>query len=131
VTAHVLVRVAGILGGLCWVVRTFLESAGGPTAAIDALRYGGLALLVMALLGIGAELVSGLVALRVVVALCLVALAWAVTSFLHHQYTDRYVDAVLGALMVVYCSAGILLRRRHAGDDQGHRPHRSPGAHAA
>ena len=85
---------------------------------IDALHYGGLALLVIALLGIGAGLVSGLMALRVVVAICLVALAAAVVSFLHEQYADRSVDGILGGLMVVYCVIGLLVRRgRTPGDD--------------
>ncbi len=78
---------------------------------IDALHYGGLALLVIALLGIGGGLVSGLMALRVVVAICLVALAAAVVSFLHEQYADRIVDGILGGLMVVYCVIGLLVRR--------------------
>ena len=66
VVAHCLVvsltslaRVAGILGGLCWIARAILDDGDGPTAVIDALHYGGLALLVIALLGIGAGLVSG------------------------------------------------------------------------
>jgi len=125
VVAHCLVvsltslaRVAGILGGLCWIARAILDDGDGPTAVIDALHYGGLALLVIALLGIGAGLVSGLMALRVVVAICLVALAAAVVSFLHEQYSDRLVDGILGGLMVVYCVIGLLVRRgRTPGDD--------------
>jgi uncharacterized membrane protein YfcA len=138
VVAHCLVvsptslaRVAGILGGLCWIGRAVLDDGDGPTGLIDALHYAGLALLVIALLGIGAGLVSGLVALRVVVALCLVALAAAVVSFLHQQYSDRAVDGILGGLMVLYCVTGILVRRRRHNDDDPAAPHRSRGAHAA
>ncbi|HRD64260.1 MAG TPA: hypothetical protein PL137_25390, partial [Nocardioides sp.] len=69
----------------------------GPASLINALHYGGVALLVLALLGIGAGLVSGLPALRVLVAICLVALAWALLEFLHQQFSDRWVDGVLGA----------------------------------
>ena len=138
VVAHCLVvsltslaRVAGILGGLCWIARALLDDGDGPTAVIDALHYGGLALLVIALLGIGAGLVSGLMALRVVVAICLVALAAAVVSFLHEQYSDRLVDGILGGLMVVYCVIGLLVRRgRTPGDDTPESRH-SRGAHAA
>ena len=60
-------------------------------------------------------------ALRVVVAICLVALAAAVVSFLHEQYADRSVDGILGALMVVYCvdrppgAPGPTARRRRPG----------------
>ena len=70
--------------------------------------YAGLALLTLALLGIGAGLVSGLLLLRVVVAVCLVALGAAVLSFLHQEYVDRSVDGILGGLMVVYCAVGAL-----------------------
>ena len=127
----ILARVAGILGGLCWIGRAVLDDGDGPASVIDALHYGGLALLVIALLGIGAGLVSGLVALRVVVAVCLVALAAAVLSFLHQQYVDRTVDGILGGLMVVYCVVG-LVRRRRAGDGTAEPPpRRSSGSHAA
>ena len=102
-----------------------------PRPLIDALHYGGLALLVIALLGIGGGLVSGLMALRVVVAICLVALAAAVLSFLHEQYADRTVDGVLGALMVLYCTIGILVRRGRSPDDGAPESRHSRGAHAA
>jgi hypothetical protein len=139
VVAHCLVvsptslsRIAGILGGLCWIGRAVLDDGDGPTSLIDGLHYGGLALLVIALLGIGAGLVSGLVALRVVVAICLVALAAAVVSFLHHQYADRSVDGILGGLMVVYCAVGLLARRGRASEDHDReRRHHSRGSHAA
>ena len=52
--------------------RAILDNGDGPISVIDGLHYGGLALLVIALLGIGGGLVSGLMALRVVVAICLV-----------------------------------------------------------
>jgi hypothetical protein len=127
-----LARAAGILGGLCWMGRAILDTGDGPAAVINALHYGGLGLLVIALLGIGAGLVSGLVALRVVVAICLVALAAAVVSFLHQQYSDRSVDGILGGLMVVYCVIGILARRSKQREEGGSRePHRSRGSHAA
>jgi hypothetical protein len=129
VTATTLARLAGVLGGLCWLVRAVLDDGDGPESLINALHYGGLALIVIALLGIGAGLVSGLVALRVVVAICLVALAWAVLEFLHQQYADRGVDGVLGALLAAYCLAGLVARRR--GRDDAPRPRRSSGSHAA
>jgi hypothetical protein len=99
---------------------------------IDGLHYGGMALLVIALLGIGGGLVSGLMALRVVVAVCLVTLAAAVLSFLHEQYADRSVDGVMGGLMVVYCLVGLLVRLRRPPDDGRARESRhSRGSHAA
>jgi DMSO/TMAO reductase YedYZ heme-binding membrane subunit len=123
-----LTRLAGVLGGLCWVVRAVLDDGDGPESLINGLHYGGLALLVIALLGIGGGLVSGLAALRVVVAVCLVALAWAVLEFLHHEYADRGVDGVLGALMALYCLGGLLRRRRRPQPEAEPRPH---GSHAA
>jgi hypothetical protein len=130
VTPTTLVRLAGVLGGLCWVLRAILDDGDGSEALINALHYGGMALLALALLGIGAGLVSGLVALRIVVAVCLLALAWAVLEFLHQQYDDRVVDGVVGALLAAYCLTGLLVRRRHGGGGSP-RPRRSSGSHAA
>src|SRR4051794_12578061 len=45
VTATTLVRLAGIAGGLCWVARAVLDTGDGPAGVVDALHYGGLALL--------------------------------------------------------------------------------------
>jgi len=129
-TPTTLARLAGVLGGLCWVVRAVLDDGDGAESVINALHYGGLALLVIALLGIGAGLVSGLPALRVVVAVCLVALAWAILEFLHQQYADRGVDGVVGALVAAYCLLGLLARRRR-GDRGPSEPRRPSGSHAA
>ncbi len=131
VTPTILARVAGVLGGLCWLGRAILDDGNGPTSVIDALHWGGAALLAIALLGIGAGLVSGLVALRVVVAICLALLGWAVLEFLHQQYDDRWVDGVMGVLMALYCLAGLAFRRRHPGDGEPRAPRRSSGSHAA
>jgi hypothetical protein len=136
VTPPALIRLAGVLGGLCWVLRAVLDDGGASEPLVNALHYGGLALIVIALLGIGAGLVSGLAALRVVVAICLVALGWAVLEFLHQQYADRGVDGVLGGLLAAYCLVGLVTRgrrRRHGqgGGDDTPRPRRSSGSHAA
>lgn len=129
VTPTTLPKLAGVLGGLCWVAKAVLDDGDGPESLVNALHYGGLALLALALLGIGAGLVSGLAALRVVVALCLLALAWVVLEFLHQQAPDRTVDGVVGALMVLYCVAGLLSRRGRGGTAS--EPRRSSGSHAA
>ena len=132
VTPTTLTRLAGVLGGLCWVVRAVIDDGDGSESVVNALHYGGLALLVIALLGIGAGLVSGLMALRGVVAICLLALAWAILEFLHQEYADRTVDGVLGALVAAYCLVGLLARRRRRHDGGGStRPRRSSGSHAA
>jgi hypothetical protein len=130
-TATTLARGAGVLGGLCWLARAVLDDGDGPRSLIDALHWGGLALLALALLGIGADLVTGLPALRVVVAICLVLLAWAVLEFLHSQYDDRWVDGILGGLIGLYCVAGMVVRHRHPGDGEPRPPRRPSGSHVA
>jgi hypothetical protein len=131
VTPTTLGRTAGLLGGLCWIARAVLD--GGSESLVNALHYGGLALLVVALLGIGGGLVSGLVALRVVVAVCLVVLAAAVLSFFYQQYPHdkARVEGILGALMVLYCLIGFARRRGGHDDPEEPSQHRSTGSHAA
>jgi hypothetical protein len=131
VTPTTLARVAGVLGGLCWFGRAVLDDGSGPTSVIDALYWGGLALLVLALLGIGAGLVTGLAALRVVVAVCLVLLGWAVLEFLRDQYADRWVDGILGLLVALYCLGGLLRHRGGGADGAAGEPRRPSGSHAA
>jgi len=131
VTPTTLARVAGVLGGLCWFGRAVLDDGSGPTPVIDALYWGGLALIALALLGIGAGLVTGLPALRVVVAVCLVLLSWAVLEFLRSQYADRWVDGILGLLLALYCLGGLLRRRRRGADRAAREPRRPSGSHAA
>src|SRR3954452_18746993 len=131
VTPTTLSRIAGVLGGLCWLAQALLDHGSGPTSLVNALYWAGAALLALALLGIGAGLVSGLVALRVVVALCLVVLAWAVLEFLRDQYADRWVDGVVGVLFALYCLVGLLRERARRGQGQPRRPRRSSGSHAA
>jgi ABC-type multidrug transport system permease subunit len=111
-SAAVGAEVAGVLGGLCWLARAVLDGTGGPASVVDGLFWGGLALVVVALLGIGAALVSGIAALRVLVAVCLTALAWSLLAFLHGQYADTPVDAVAGTLLALGCAAGLLRARR-------------------
>ncbi len=74
---------------------------------------------------------SGLVALRVVVAICLVALVWAVLAFLHQQYADRSVDGILGGLMAVYCLGRARGPPRRPRGDEPEQRRRSRGSHAA
>lgn len=124
-TPTTLARVAGVLGGLCWLVQAILDGPDGPDSVVNALYWGGLALIALALLGIGAGLVSGLPALRVVVAVCLVVLAWSVVEVLHSQYADATVDGAAGAVLALGCAVGLLRGRRSRTPE----PHRS--AHSA
>jgi hypothetical protein len=107
--------------------RALLDGSGGPDSAVNALHWGGLALIALALLGIGAGLVSGLAALRVLVAVCLTVLGWAVLEVLHHEYSDRWADGVVGGLLATYCVLGLVRRRRRARASR----ERSVGSHAA
>ncbi len=117
-------RVAGVLGGVCWVGRAVLDELGAPAAAVDALHWGGLALIALALIGIGAGLVSSSALwLQVIVAICLPALVWAVLETLRIEVADRWVEGVFGALLAAYCLLGLVLRRPRP----ARRPH---GAHA-
>jgi hypothetical protein len=127
-TPTALARVAGVLGGLCWLGRALLDGAGGSDPAVNALHWGGLALIALALLGIGAGLVSGLAPLRVLVAVCLTVLVWAILEVLHDQYSDRWSDGVFGALLAAYCATGLLARRRDPGPTTRER---ATGSHAA
>ena len=123
-----LARVAGVLGGLCWLGRALLDDSGGSDSAVNALHWGGLALIALALLGIGAGLVSGLAGLRVLVAVCLTVLAWAVLEVLHHEYSDRWSDGVVGFLLAAYCVVGLVRRQRRGARTPRERP---VGSHAA
>ncbi len=132
VSPTTLVRLAGILGGLCWIGRALLDDGNGPDLRDRrACTTAGWPCSSSPCSASAAGLVSGLVALRVVVAVCLVALAAAVVSFLHQQYSDRSVDGILGGLMVVYCVVGILARRGREPTTPGAAPPpRRTGSHA-
>ena len=65
------VVIAGAVGGLLWLVRW--------VADVDALLWPGAVLLSVVVLAAGASLVRPVV-LRVVVGLCVVALAWSLAA---------------------------------------------------
>ncbi len=109
-----LARLAGVLGGLCLLVR-----AG---AGVDALRWPGLVLLALALAGLGAGLVGrGATWLRVIVAVALPVLVWSVVEVFHGEGEGRVVDAVAGVVVAAVCVAGLVRARRT----------HEPGSHAA
>ncbi len=89
-------RVAGVLGGLAWVVR--------QAAGLEELRWPGLTLLGVALAAAGAGLVSSSAPwLRLVVAVCFPVLVWSVVEVLHGAAEDSLVDAVAGAAIALAC----------------------------
>ena len=118
----VFARVVGLLGGLCWVVSAVLDELDGGTAAIDAAHWGGLALIAISLVGLGAELVDAMW-LRAIVAICASLLVWSVLEVLRGGLPDRWVVGGFGLLLAAYCTVGLLRRRAR-------RPRRTHGSHA-
>ena len=121
--------VAGLLGGLCWVVRWVADLAGGAPGWGEAAHWAGLVLLVLALAVVGAGLVSRSAAwLRVIVAVCFPLLAWSVYTVVRGTEQDVTVDGVLGAIAGIAFVA-TLLRSRPRSRPQPH--HGRHGSHAA
>ena len=111
---RVLAAVAGLLGGLCWVGALW----------VDSLDVAGAVLLAIAVLGAGAGLVSrSAVWLRVIVAVCFLALVGSVLQVLRDNADPESVLAAAGVVAVL--TALVALVRRPARDT------RSRGAHAA
>lgn len=119
---------AGLLGGLAWVVAFVLDQTDRP-GALDAFEWAGLALLTVATLAAGAGLVSRSTTwLRLLVAVCFALLVWSVLQVLSDGFDDRLVQAVAGGVAALV-SVVALVRRpnvsaHHAGG------HRSGGSHA-
>jgi len=105
---------AGLLGGLCWVGALWA----------DVLAWPGAVLLALAVLGAGAGLVSrSAVWLRVIVAVCFLALVASVLEVLRENLDDQAVLAAAGAAAFVV--AALALARRPE------RESRHRGSHAA
>ena len=108
------VAVAGLLGGLCWVLALW----------VGALAWVGAVLLAVGVLGAGAGLVSRSATwLRVIVAVCFLALVGSVLQVLRDNLDDGGVLAVAGVVAVVV--AVVVLgrqrpaRSRHRGSHAG------------
>lgn len=117
---------AGVLGGVCWLVRLLLDLAGadGGTPA-DLLRWTGLVLLAVALAGLGAGLVGkSEVWLQAIVAVAFPLLVWSVLEVLHPAGDPEVIDGVFGAVMVAVCGRRLAV---HRGEQRAGRVH---GAHA-
>jgi hypothetical protein len=102
-------RVAGVLGGLAWVVRHLAD--------VEVLRLPGLVLLGLGLAAAAAGLVSSsAVWLRLIVAVCFPVLVWSVAEVLHGSAEDSLVDAAAGAAIALACVVGMVRApRRHVG----------------
>ena len=105
-------QLAGLAGGLAWVVTLFLDDGGSLERA---LLWAGTILLTVALFGLGLLLVrSDVLALRVFVALALPTLVWGVLGILHQSADDPgLIDAVFGA--IVGLVSALRLGRQRAG----------------
>ena len=122
-STRTLIRVAAVVGGLCLLAQAAVNQYDAAEAAVNALYWGGIALVLVALVGLGAELVSGALALKLLVGACFPLLVWAVISVLHKQTSDNLVDGGFGLGLALICSASLL--GGPAKDDQG-LPRRQP-----
>jgi hypothetical protein len=103
-----LARIAGVLGGLCWVAHVAVNDYAAAEAVANALYWGGAALILISLVGLGAGLVSGAPWLRLIVGLCFPLLVWSIVEVLRAETSDDIVDAGLGLALALICTAALL-----------------------
>jgi hypothetical protein len=103
-----LVRIAGVLGGLSWIGQVAVNDYDAASDAANALYWGGAALILVALVGLGAGLVSGASWLRLIVGLCVPLLVWSILEILHAETSDDIVDGGLGLALALICAAALL-----------------------
>jgi hypothetical protein len=107
-STRTLVRVAGVLGGLCWVGWAAVNDYDAASAVANALYWGGAALILVALVGLGAGLVSGASWLRLIVGLCVPLLVWSILEVLRAETSDDLVGGGLGLALALLCAAALL-----------------------
>lgn len=119
-------RVAGIVGGTCWLLRYVLDAAGsGDGTPADALYWAGLALLFVALAGLGSQLVSkSAVWLQAIVGVAFPLLVWSVLEVLDPGTDPSVVDAIFGGALLLLCLRDLLKSRPERA------PRRAHGAHS-
>lgn len=111
---RVLTATAGLLGGLCWLVRWVADLVSGDPSWGPAAYVAGLVLLGLALAGVGAGLVSSSATwLRVIVAVALPALVWSVHTVLRGEDGSVALDGAVGLVATVLGVAGIARERTH------------------
>jgi hypothetical protein len=108
-----------VLGGLCWVGQAAVNDYDAAAPAANALYWGGAALILVALVGMGAGLVSGAPWLRLIVGLAVPLLAWSIVEILRAETSDDFVDGGLGLALALICAAALLGGPRE--DDTAHR----------
>jgi hypothetical protein len=104
--------VCAVLGGLAWIATAFV----GAESTDRLLHWVGGGLVTVALVVIGMLMVkSGVLALRLFVAIALPVLVWGVLAILRQAWGDDGVlDAVFG--VVVGLGSGVVLARRSRAD---------------
>ncbi|GAA2137528.1 hypothetical protein GCM10009844_04660 [Nocardioides koreensis] len=124
---HTLARLAGLVGGLCWVARFVMDLGGSGTGVVaDGLYVVGAVLLAGALVAAGAGLVStSAIWLRAIVAVAFPLLVWSVLEVLHEGGNPRAVDGAFGAVVAVVAAVQLTRSR-----PKRERPTRRAGAHA-
>src|SRR6478672_2487275 len=106
---YTLARLAGLVGGLCWVARLVV---GGGGAVGGGLYYLGALLVAVALVAAGAGLVSTSATwLRAIVGVAFPLLVWSVLEVLHQNGNATTIDGVVG-LVVAVVAATQLARSR-------------------
>lgn len=108
VSHEALVRIAGVLGGLSWLGQAAVNQYDAATAAVNALYWGGGALILVALVGLGMSLVTGARWLRVTVGVCVPLLVWSILGVLHAETSDNFVDGGFGLGLALICAAALL-----------------------
>lgn len=102
-----LIRLAGVIGGLCWLVQAAINQYDAAGAVVDALYWGGAALIAVALVGMGASLVSAAPALRVLVGLCVPVLVFSILAAVRDG-NENVVDGGFGLILTLICAAQLL-----------------------
>ena len=118
---------AGVLGGLCWLLRLVLDLAGTDDGGlVDVLEWAGFVLVAIALAALGAGLVGkSELWLRAIVAVAFPLLVWSVLEVLRQAGNPAVVDGILGAVVLAICAHR--LTQGGGGPQAERRPH---GAHA-
>jgi len=96
---YTLARLAGLVGGLCWVARFVV---GGDGVVGGGLYYLGAVLVAVALVAAGAGLVSTSATwLRAIVGVAFPLLVWSVLEVLHQNGNATTIDGVVGLVVAV------------------------------
>lgn len=125
---RVLMSLAAVAGGLCWVARWGADLAGGDPGWGRGAHWAGLALLVAAVALAGAGLVSSSALwLRAIVAVAAPLLVWSVYAAVKGDREGILLDGVVGIVAVVLAVLTLLLGGSRPADER----RRGHGAHSA